>query len=234
MNATNPLGAWLTRLSLLAGVAFTATAEYRLARALGATEAIAGMLPVAVDAYVVAALQYFKRADIALSLLLMSAAQVAAHLLDAGVMAVNVPMVVIVSLLVPVAIWRTHALARRAPVAQPAAVEPEPRPVLTGRITALHVLPVPRPVPHDAIDKAWKPRALPPSEPPPAPAPELTAAEWIAARHKVRPGQLRTIADALILAPDLSGKAVGDRLGTSDRYGRRVLAAAKELTGAKA
>jgi hypothetical protein len=233
VTETNPLGVWLTRLSLLAGVAFTATAEYQLARALGATKPIAGMLPVAVDAYVVAALQYFRRADIALSLLLMSAAQVAAHLLDAGVMRVNVPMVVVVSLLVPVAIWRTHALARRPPTEVPKGPQAEPQAVLTGRITTAPVIRVPRPVPHDAIDKAWKPRALPPSEPPAAPAAELTAAEWIAARHRVRADQLRTIADALTAVPDLSGKAVGDRLGTSDRYGRRVLAAAKELTGAR-
>ncbi|MEW2518148.1 hypothetical protein [Actinacidiphila alni] len=234
MTETNTLGVWLTRLSLLAGVAFTATAEYQLARALGATQPIAGMLPVAVDAYVVAALQYFKRADIALSLLLMSAAQVAAHLLDAGVMRVNVPMVVVVSLLVPVAIWRTHALARRAPEHRTPASVAEPTAVLVERITTLPPITVPPPVPHDALDKTWKPRALAAPEPAPAPAPELTAAEWIATRHRVRTDQVRTIADALTAVPDLSGKAVGDRLGTSDRYGRRVLAAAKELTGAKA
>ncbi|MFF3871218.1 hypothetical protein [Streptomyces sp. NPDC001978] len=108
----DPMRRWLTRLSLAAGIAFTATSEFQLARALGAHPVIAVMLPVAIDAYVVAALRWFRAFDITLSLALMGAAQVAAHLLDARVMVVNIPMVVVVSLLVPVALWRTHALAR--------------------------------------------------------------------------------------------------------------------------
>jgi hypothetical protein len=102
----------LAHTSLAAGVIFTATAEYSLARKLGAMEAVAVMLPVAIDAYAVAALKRFRSFDITLSLLLMGAAQVSAHLLDSHVMKVNGWLVVIVSLLVPVAIWRTHALAR--------------------------------------------------------------------------------------------------------------------------
>ncbi|WML79201.1 hypothetical protein [Streptomyces sp. VNUA74] len=112
---------WLCRVSLTAGIAFTAHAEYDLARNLGADPAIAVMLPVAIDAYVIAALRRFRALDITLSLALMGAAQVAAHLLDARVMTVNIPMVVVISLLVPVALWRTHALAR----SQPACVSEE-------------------------------------------------------------------------------------------------------------
>jgi hypothetical protein len=103
---------WLAHVSLAAGVVFTATAEYSLARRLGAQEPVAVMLPVAIDAYAIAALKRFRAFDIALSLLLMCAAQVSAHLLDSHVMPVNGWLVVVVSLLVPVAIWRTHALAR--------------------------------------------------------------------------------------------------------------------------
>lgn len=103
---------WLAHVSLAAGVVFTATAEYSLARRLGAQEAVAVMLPVAIDAYAIAALKRFRAFDIALSLLLMCAAQVSAHLLDSHVMPVNGWLVVVVSLLVPAAIWRTHALAR--------------------------------------------------------------------------------------------------------------------------
>ncbi|OLE25502.1 MAG: hypothetical protein AUG49_10540 [Catenulispora sp. 13_1_20CM_3_70_7] len=103
---------WLANVSLAAGVAFTATAEYSLARRLGAQELVAVMLPVAIDAYAIAALKRFRAFDIALSLMLMCAAQVSAHLLDSHVMPVNGWLVTVVSLLVPVAIWRTHALAR--------------------------------------------------------------------------------------------------------------------------
>ncbi|MFE6487544.1 hypothetical protein ACFVGN_32065 [Streptomyces sp. NPDC057757] len=110
--ARDPMRTFLTRLSLAAGIAFTAHAEFDLARSLGADPVIAVMLPVSIDAYVVAALRWFKALDVTLSLALMGAAQVAAHLLDARVMEVNIPMVVVVSLLVPVALWRTHALAR--------------------------------------------------------------------------------------------------------------------------
>ncbi|WOX09180.1 hypothetical protein [Streptomyces sp. N50] len=102
----------LAHTSLAAGVVFTATAEYSLARKMGAMEPVAVMLPVAIDAYAVAALKRFRSFDITLSLLLMGAAQVSAHLLDSHVMKVNGWLVVVVSLLVPVAIWRTHALAR--------------------------------------------------------------------------------------------------------------------------
>lgn len=116
----------LAHTSLAAGVIFTATAEYSLARKLGAMEAVAVMLPVAIDAYAVAALKRFRSFDITLSLLLMGAAQVSAHLLDSHVMKVNGWLVVIVSLLVPVAIWRTHALARDD---DQAPAEPAPEPV---------------------------------------------------------------------------------------------------------
>lgn len=149
----DPMRTWLTRLSLAAGVAFTAHAEYDLARTLGADPWIAAMLPVAVDAYVVAALRWFRGFDITLSLSLMGAAQVAAHLLDAKVMTVNIPMVVIVSLLVPVAIWRTHALARikhsvpAAPAPVPVEVQRVPERPETYPAIATPVPAVPEPVP---------------------------------------------------------------------------------------
>lgn len=142
MKANDPMRKWLTRLSLAAGIAFTAHAEYDLARTLGADPAIAAMLPVAIDAYVVAALRWFRGFDITLSLALMGAAQIAAHMLDAKVMTVNIPMVIVVSLLVPVAIWRTHALARgehdvpveASTVAEPAPVEPVAVPATVERV----------------------------------------------------------------------------------------------------
>lgn len=134
MKTTDPMRKWLTRLSLAAGIAFTAHAEYDLARTLGADPAIAAMLPVAIDAYVVAALRWFRGFDITLSLALMGAAQIAAHMLDAKVMTVNIPMVIVVSLLVPVAIWRTHALARGEHGSPEVPAEPEPVPVAVERV----------------------------------------------------------------------------------------------------
>ncbi|WP_192583091.1 hypothetical protein [Streptomyces albicerus] len=127
----DPMRTWLTRLSLAAGIAFTAHAEYALARTLGADPFIAAMLPVSIDAYVVAALRWFRALDIMLSLSLMSAAQVAAHALDARVIAVSFELVVVVSLLVPVALWRTHALARGEETVTAPPVAYAPVPVVT-------------------------------------------------------------------------------------------------------
>jgi hypothetical protein len=71
-------------LSLVAGVGFTATAEYQLARTIGAAVPVAVRLPLALDVYVIAAIRRSHGVDIALSLVLMGTAQVAAHMLEAG------------------------------------------------------------------------------------------------------------------------------------------------------
>ncbi|MFD3929553.1 hypothetical protein [Streptomyces sp. NPDC058614] len=112
---TNDSGVWIRRASTAAGLAYTAIAEYELARRLGAAPAIAAMLPISIDCYVVAALKWFRALDVFLSLALMGAAQVCAHALDAGVVTVSLDLVAVVSLLVPIALWRTHALARQTP-----------------------------------------------------------------------------------------------------------------------
>ncbi|MGW2284932.1 hypothetical protein [Streptomyces phaeochromogenes] len=148
----DPMRTWLTRLSLAAGIAFTAHAEYDLARTLGADRFIAAMLPVSIDAYVVAALRWFRALDITLSLSLMSAAQVAAHALDADVIAVTFELVVVVSLLVPVALWRTHALAREGEAVTTPAVAYAPAQVVTPLVT------VPEPSP--LVWDAYKPSAM--------------------------------------------------------------------------
>jgi hypothetical protein len=92
---------------------------------------------------------------------------------------------------------------------------------------------VPAQVPDAFADKAYK--ELPPAaaEPAAEPEPELTAIGFLARRHKVRPDQIRTAADLLTEQPAMSGKAIGEALQTTDRYGRRVLAAAKELAGVR-
>lgn len=113
--STDPSRVWIRRASTAAGLAYTAIAEYELARRLGARPPIAVMLPISIDAYVVAALKWFRSFDVALSLMLMGAAQVAAHALEAGVVEVDLRLVTIVSLLVPISLWRTHALARQTP-----------------------------------------------------------------------------------------------------------------------
>lgn len=233
MTANDPMRTWLTRASIAAGVIFTATAEYRLAYELGASMLVAAMLPLAIDCYVIAALRWYKAFDIALSLSLMGAAQVAAHLLDAGVVAVNIPMVVVVSLLVPVSIWRTHALARPASVPAPVVSvsdTPAATAVTVERAVVRPVIQVPEKLPHHLADKPIKGALPAPADTDPATATEPSAVDFLAVRHRVPADQVRTIAALLTDTPALTGTAAARELGISDRHGRRVLAAARELT----
>lgn len=171
MTSLNQVGTWVRRGSLAAGIAFTATAEYELARRLGAKPPIAVMLPVALDAYVIAALRWFRAFDIFLSLALMGAAQVAAHALEAGVLKVSLNLVTVVSLLVPVAIWRTHALARQTPrdATPPATVPPVPEQapsvqppaeVTLDRVDEQHATETPELPPGTGQDEQDAPRLL--------------------------------------------------------------------------
>lgn len=90
---------------------------------------------------------------------------------------------------------------------------------------------VPPRVPDAFADKVFK--ELPPALPEPAAEPEteLTAIDFFARRHRVRPDQIRTAVDLLAVQPNTSGKALGQALDVGDRYGRRVLAAAREIWG---
>ncbi|NNN30717.1 hypothetical protein HLK59_10145 [Streptomyces sp. S3(2020)] len=140
---TDSTRTWIRRTSTAAGLAYTAIAEYELARRLGARPPIAVMLPLALDCYVIAALKWFRALDVALSLILMCAAQVAAHALDAGVVRVNLELVTVVSVLVPVALWRTHALARSEETQLSSTLEGGQE----GYTAAVERVPVPAPAP---------------------------------------------------------------------------------------
>lgn len=193
MTSPDRTRVWLRRASLAAGVAFTATAEYELARRMGAAKPIAVMLPVVIDCYVMAALRWFRAFDVALSLALMGAAQVAAHALDAGVLDVDLRMVVVVSLLAPIAIWRTHALARtkgvhsvETPASQPSAAavpeRPTAEPVVLERDDRQDVSETPAlpPVPlHDTEDTS-------------GPEPRLLTSGEVAERCGVNPSTVRS------------------------------------------
>lgn len=193
MSSPNQIGTWVRRGSLAAGIAFTATAEYELARRLGAKPPIAVMLPVALDCYVVAALKWFRTFDIALSLTLMGAAQVAAHALEAGVLDVSLDMVAVVSLLVPISLWRTHALARQAPRdAMPSATVPAvPEQAPTVRP------PVEYELDRDDEQDANETHQLPTgtgqdTEDTPPPPPVLLTSKDVAERYGVDPSTVRS------------------------------------------
>jgi hypothetical protein len=114
--------------ALLAALAVTASAEYELARAAGFGMYVAGGVPAALDVYAVRALR--ARRDVAAVVVAMVAVQAAAHLVAAGLLAVSVPLVVAVSSIAPLVLWRVHTLAEDAHTPPPPPVEVDTPPAL--------------------------------------------------------------------------------------------------------
>ncbi|MFE0451616.1 hypothetical protein ACFW2D_10045 [Streptomyces sp. NPDC058914] len=108
----------LQAVALVAGIAVTAYSEWQLALLVGIHPAVAPLFPVAVDTYVVASVRAGKGRDIAASLAVMGGCQVSAHLLSTNSVSTSIPLVAAVSLLIPITVWRVHALAgiRRTPI----------------------------------------------------------------------------------------------------------------------
>lgn len=86
----------------------TATAEYELARAIGMNEWVAAAVPGALDAYVVRALRAHR--EVLTAVLAMVAVNAASHLVTAGVLKVEWPLITAVSAIAPLVLWRVHAL----------------------------------------------------------------------------------------------------------------------------
>lgn len=86
----------------------TATAEYDLARAIGMNEWVAAAVPGALDAYVVRALRTHR--EVLTAVLAMVAVNAASHLVTAGVLKVEWPLITAVSAIAPLVLWRVHAL----------------------------------------------------------------------------------------------------------------------------
>lgn len=217
-SGTDTIGTFLVRTAVAAGVTWTAVAEYSLARMIGSHWIVALSLPVALDVYVVAAIR--RGRDLFGALATMGIAQIAAHLLEAHQIRVSVPLVAAVAMLVPLSIWRVHALAK-APKRikrakrfrkDKAAAPAKPVPALPR--TALVPVPVVPPVPKRAV-----PSPAATSRPK-----RVTATVTEETRFDAH---VRAAREWLAAEPDLTGTAVGQRLGTGDSYGRRVLRAAK-------
>ncbi|MER7174211.1 hypothetical protein [Streptomyces mesophilus] len=213
-TGTDRTGTALVNIALAAGVLFTAVAEYHLARSLGADRFVAALLPVAIDVYVIAAVRRGRGRDIAGALTIMGAAQVAAHLLEAGRIGPTVPLIVGVSLLVPLVIWRVHTLQ----IAD--ATEPPASPA-SGAGAGPGAMPRVLLVPHlvstgeDQVPRGDRKRGGTNGTVGGASTSERVSPEAVAAARKL-------LADN----PGLNGAELGKLLGTSDGYGRRVRRAA--------
>ncbi|WP_199314950.1 hypothetical protein [Streptomyces cadmiisoli] len=115
----------LGALALLAALIATASAEYQLARAVGFGEFTAGCVPAALDVYALKA--FSARRDVPAVVVALIATNALAHLVSSGLLPVGVPLVVAVSAIAPLVLWRVKALGGPLTPQQPApvAVEPE-------------------------------------------------------------------------------------------------------------
>lgn len=86
----------------------TAHAEYTLATATGVHWFVAGAVPGALDLYVIQALRVHR--DVLSAVLVMVAANVASHLVTAGVLGVHWWLISAVGALAPLLLWRIHFL----------------------------------------------------------------------------------------------------------------------------
>lgn len=94
--------------ALAAALVATASAEYELARAVGFNAWVAAAVPGALDIYTVRAMRAHK--DVLAAVVAMIGVNAASHLVTAGLLPVNVPLVVAVSAIAPLVLWRVHAL----------------------------------------------------------------------------------------------------------------------------
>ena len=133
--------------ALAAALIATASAEYELATAVGFNQWVAAAVPGALDIYTVRAMRAHK--DVLTAVAAMIGVNAASHLVTAGLLPVNVPLVVAVSAIAPLVLWRVHALrvdegtqSVRTPVEYVEPVEVERVPVEPETYPAL-----PEPVP---------------------------------------------------------------------------------------
>lgn len=114
---------WLTRAALGAALVLTASAEYELARRAGYGEWVSAALPMALDAYVVAALR--ARREVLVTVLAAVVVNGVSHLVTTDVIKVNAWIIVGVSALAPLILWRVHVLAGHDPKEDTPAVGPD-------------------------------------------------------------------------------------------------------------
>lgn len=99
---------WLKWGALIAALVGTASAEYALAIACGFDTWFAWCVPAAIDLYAVCAMR--AKRDVAAVVISMIAVNAASHLVTTNLLEVSVPVVVAVSAIAPLVLWRVHRL----------------------------------------------------------------------------------------------------------------------------
>jgi hypothetical protein len=98
--------------ALVAVLVVLASAEYQLARACGFGTYVAAGVPAALDIYAIKALRV--RRDVLLVVAALIAVNAASHLVEVGLLPVNVTLVVAVSAIAPLVLWRVHRLSEHS------------------------------------------------------------------------------------------------------------------------
>ena len=112
--------------ALVAVLVVLASAEYDLARACGFGTYVAAGVPAALDIYAVRALRAGR--DVLMVVVALIAVNAAAHVVASNLLPVSWPLVVAVSAIAPLVLWRVHRLgdARQEPPEPVAEALPEP------------------------------------------------------------------------------------------------------------
>lgn len=112
--------------ALIAVLVVLASAEYDLARACGFGTYVAAGVPGALDIYAVKALR--AKRDVTAAVIALILVNAASHLVSSGIVPVSWPLVVAVSAIAPLVLWRVHRLSE-APTVTQQATEALPAPV---------------------------------------------------------------------------------------------------------
>ncbi|MFF3464950.1 hypothetical protein [Streptomyces sp. NPDC002619] len=130
----------LGALALLAALVATASAEYALARAAGYGQWVAGCIPAALDVYALRA--FSVKRDVPAVVVALITTNALAHLVSSHLVPVSVPLVVAVSAIAPLVLWRVKALSAPVSAPEPAPVSVEPERA-TGPVQRPTAIPAP-------------------------------------------------------------------------------------------
>jgi hypothetical protein len=141
-------------LALVACLAVQAESEWSLAVTLGWPPIVAGGIPAALGAYAVRALHAGR--EILLCVAAMVATVAASRLVHAGMLSVTPYLVIAVSAVPALVMWRIHALGRHTADAAPSPVgiSPSSLPVVIHVPSSAAAYPPPRPTVPPAIEQA--------------------------------------------------------------------------------
>ncbi|MFJ6438164.1 hypothetical protein [Streptomyces sp. NPDC091416] len=120
---------YLKWAALACALVATASAEYELARAVGYNQWVAAAVPGALDVWTVRAMRQHR--DVLAAVVAMILVNAASHLVTAGLLSVSVSLVVGVSAIAPLVLYRLHTITGTGQeTEQPAAAEaPDTEPV---------------------------------------------------------------------------------------------------------